>query len=380
MTTDPMERDRVLVVGGGIAGLAVAAALRPLAVPVTVFERHQSTGTAAGLGLNLPGNAIAALQALGLGDAVDRLGAPVRCREYRNQRGRLLFAVDETAFWGVAAQPRCVVRAELHTALLGMIGPGVVRNGAAVADVTTTAGGARLTLTDGATATGGLVIGADGVRSVVRDRLSGGHSVRAALLSQASWRFVTANPGVDCWTAWTGGPGTILVIPLARDRLYGWLSPTSDAQSFSQAADRFAGFPATVAEVLATAAAEAVPPFGSPLEEVRPAAWTTGRGILIGDAAHATAPVWAQGAALAVEDALAVADVLADPKRWPCAGEEFAQRRRPRVEHVQAMTDRFSRVARLPPSLRNLVTPLVGPRTYRATYGPLREPVQDRMP
>lgn len=374
MTTDPLERDRVLVVGGGIAGLAVAAALRPLAVPVTVFERRPSPGTDAGLGLNLPGNAIAALQALGLGDALDRLGAPVRCREYRDQRGRLLFAVDETAFWGAAVQPRVVTRGELHTALLGLIDPGVVRTGAAVEDVTTTADGAHLTLTDGHTVTGGLVIGADGVRSAVRDRLIGGRSVRAALMSRASWRFVTANPGVGCWTAWTGGPGTILVIPLARDRLYGWLSTKHDAPSFPDAADRFTEFPATVRDVLATAATEPVPPFGSPLEEVRPAAWTTGRGILIGDAAHATAPIWAQGAALAVEDALAVADVLADPRRWACAGEELARRRRSRVAHVQAMTDRFSRVARLPPSLRNLLAPLVGPRTYRTTYGPLRRP------
>jgi 2-polyprenyl-6-methoxyphenol hydroxylase-like FAD-dependent oxidoreductase len=95
--------------------------------------------------------------------------------------------------------------------------------------------------------------------------------------------------------------------------------------------------------------------------------------VLIGDAAHATAPVWAQGAALAVEDGLALADLLSNSPDWSGVGAAFERDRRGRIEHVQRMTDRLSRSARLRPWLRELVMPIVGPGTYRATYRPLRD-------
>jgi 2-polyprenyl-6-methoxyphenol hydroxylase-like FAD-dependent oxidoreductase len=94
--------------------------------------------------------------------------------------------------------------------------------------------------------------------------------------------------------------------------------------------------------------------------------------VLAGDAAHATAPVWAQGAALALEDALVLAALLAEHPDWRTVGSAYEALRRPRVAHVQAMTDRLSRTARMPGWARNLVLPVLGPRSYRATYAPLR--------
>jgi len=109
------------------------------------------------------------------------------------------------------------------------------------------------------------------------------------------------------------------------------------------------------------------------VEEVRLPSWHSGRSVVIGDAAHASAPVWAQGAALALEDALVLADILADGG-WDTAGARYEARRRPRVEHVQKMTDRTSRSTRLPGWLRGLALPAA----YRSTYGPLRRPVELR--
>ncbi|KQT60900.1 hypothetical protein ASG52_16785 [Methylobacterium sp. Leaf456] len=99
------------------------------------------------------------------------------------------------------------------------------------------------------------------------------------------------------------------------------------------------------------------------------------RVVLAGDAAHATAPVWAQGAALTLEDALVLADLLAGRSDWSEVGAAYETRRRPRVAHVQAMTDRMSRSGALPGWARRLLLPVIGPRSYRATYAPLREPV-----
>ena len=97
--------------------------------------------------------------------------------------------------------------------------------------------------------------------------------------------------------------------------------------------------------------------------------------VLVGDAAHATAPVWAQGAALALEDAIVLAELLATRDDWSGVGADFERLRRPRVDHVQAATDRMSRLAALPSRLRDLVAPVLGPRTYRDAFAPLRTPV-----
>jgi 2-polyprenyl-6-methoxyphenol hydroxylase-like FAD-dependent oxidoreductase len=365
---------RVLVVGGGIGGLATAAALARFDIPALVLERRDQPADG-GLGINLPGNAITAVQALGLGEQIEQLGAPLRRREYRNQRGRLVFSVDEDAFWGPSARSRCVLRGELMALLGTAVPPETVRLGAEVRGLSVDGDTVTAELAEGATEGGALLVGADGVGSMVRPHAGHGESPRAALLSRASWRFVTGNPGIDCWVVWSGSAGTVLFIPLGADRIYGWVSVPKDVASFDDVVEAFDRFPGVVRDTLAAARAEPVPPHWSPLEEVRPAAWTTGRVVLLGDAAHATAPVWAQGAALAMEDALVLADILRRSDSWSDAGAELARRRRSRVEHVQAMTDRLSRAARLPSVVRDLILPAVGPRTYRATYGALRTSV-----
>ena len=100
--------------------------------------------------------------------------------------------------------------------------------------------------------------------------------------------------------------------------------------------------------------------------------WRRGRVVMIGDAAHATGPVWAQGAAMALEDAIVLADLLARRDDWSTVGAEWEGRRRSRVSHVQAATDRMSRLAGLPKWFSHAVAPLAGPRAYRAAYAPLR--------
>ena len=158
---------RVLVVGAGIAGLATAAALGRHGIPSVVLERR-AEALDAGLGINLPGNAVTALRALGLGDGLERLGAPLGRREYRNRRGRLLFSVDEDAFWGAEARPRCVLRGDLLSLLRTAVSEGTVRLGAEVRDVVETPDLVTVELRDGTREDGALLVGADGVRSTVR--------------------------------------------------------------------------------------------------------------------------------------------------------------------------------------------------------------------
>ncbi len=188
-------------------------------------------------------------------------------------------------------------------------------------------------------------------------------------MTESSWRFSGPNPGVDCWTVWSGRRGTILLIPVAPGLVYGYASATSGGAASTDPqwlAVTFAAFPEPVRAVVASVLRDGGPLHHSPVEEVRCERWSRGRVALIGDAAHATAPVWAQGAALALEDGLVLADLLAARSEWTGAGAEFERLRRPRVAGVQAATDRMSRVARLPGRLRDLLAPAIGPRAYRA--------------
>ncbi|WP_204300540.1 FAD-dependent oxidoreductase [Actinoplanes campanulatus] len=373
----------VLVVGGGIAGLATARALRRRDVPVTVAERGD-TG-AGGLAINLPGNAVTAFAALGLADGLQKLGRTTHRREYRSARDRLLFAVDEDAFWGPEARPRCVRRSDLLALLADSLDV-PVRRPLTVTGVRPSADGAEVTFGDGTVKTFDFVVGADGVHSIVRATAidgpassaggpgsAGGRSgTQSALLSAASWRFMAPNPGIDCWTVWSGKGGAFLLIPVDDDTVYGYASATGGGAVSADAdwlQNTFGDYPPPVRRVLDGL----TDLYHSPVEEVRTGTWAAGNCVLVGDAAHATAPVWAQGAALAVEDGLVLADLLADGD-WDGAGARYEQLRRDRVTHVRAATDRFSRAAALPVWLRDLLLPRIGPRTYRTTYDPLRHP------
>lgn len=327
------------------------------------------------MGVNVPGNAVRALARLGVpGQALAR-GVPVRRREYRNARGRLLFAVDDERFWREVGRPVCVRHGDLLEAL-ALPGPVTVEHTQAVAARPTPAG-VEVEL-EGSTPARHfeVVIGADGVHSTMREAIAV-DSVRPSSMTGSSWRFVAANPGVDCWTVWAGREETFLLIPVEESRVYGYASRTrggntgSDRSWLAQAAE---GFPELVRAAVAQAL-EGGELHHDRVEEVRLERWHHGRLVLIGDAAHATGPVWAQGVAMALEDALVLGELLAltPVEHWTGVGAEFQRLRRPRVKHVQAATDKMSRLAALPGWLREVSTPILGPRNYRAAYAPLRD-------
>jgi 2-polyprenyl-6-methoxyphenol hydroxylase-like FAD-dependent oxidoreductase len=368
---------RVLVVGGGVAGFAMMRALDQQGIPALLVDRLKGPPDF-GLGLNLPGNAVRALRSLGVGDELTSRGVPVRRREYRNAGGRLMFAVDEAGFWGSEAGSICALRGDVWQLLSSGVSASAVRWATPVTAVSEPGREIEVSFGNAAAESYDFVIGADGVHSAVRTSIFGLSAPRVALLSAASWRFVTPNPGVDCWSVWSGPAGTFLMIPVDAERVYGYASATRGGPVD---ADRrwlestFGNYPEPVRSAVSSVLAEPASLYHSPVEEIRLDSWHRGRAVLIGDAAHATAPVWAQGAALAAEDALVLAELLATREDWATVGGEFEARRRPRVHHVQKMTDRMSRAAALPSWVRDAVLPLVGPRTYRATFEPLREPV-----
>jgi len=371
--TDRANENAVIVVGAGIAGLALTRELVRREVEVVALERYPSLPDA-GLAINLPGNAIAALRKLGIDD-VRRHGVPVERREYRSSRGRLLFKVDEAKFWGDDNKPQCMRRSDLASMLTEGIPEEVIRRQCAVASVSTSGRSVAVDTVDDEKLTGKYLVGADGVHSIVRTMCFPGIETSVAQLGQASWRFLTSNPGVDCWTIWMGEHALVLLIPVGPDEVYCWATIPSDECQSSDPANLLRHiklFPREPREAVEAALANQATLLKSPLTEVRMSNWSRGQAILIGDAAHATAPVWAQGGALALEDALVLAELFATSDDALDVGEEFTRLRKNRIRHVQTMTDRASRISTLPIALRNILMRYAGRLSYINTYKPLR--------
>ena len=364
----------VLVVGAGIGGLALARALNQRGVDCVVIEKRPPTITL-GMGLNLPGNAVRALSHLGVADQAVAHGMPVARREYRNSNGRLLFSTDDRLFWRGVGTPVCIRHGHLLAALRTPPTPAVLYGVRAVS-VQATSRKVNVQMAGMPPTTYDFVVGADGVHSSLRPGLTGyDKTLRGSAMTKSSWRFVVENPGVDCWTVWSGAHVTFLLIPVGNGDVYGYAASTRGGMTGTDPtwlAQAFTGFAEPVTTVIATLLTGAGHLHHSLVEEVRIPTWHRGRLVLIGDAAHATGPVWAQGAAMAMEDALVLADVLARQADWSTVGETFERLRRARVDHVQAATHKMSRLAKLPTWLRDAGAPLLGPRAYREAYESLR--------
>ena len=359
----------VLVVGGGIAGLATARALHQHGIECDVVERADGWKHP-GAGMYLPANSVRALDRLGLRAPVLERAREVVRQQFRDDRGRLLLDVDLLGLWGSTGPCLALGRRELHE---------VLREGIPVRQATTITvlreEGPRVhaAFTDGSDADYDLVVGADGLRSWVRTTVFGGSG--PVFLGQVSWRFlVDGFPEVAAWTVWLGRGKGFLAMPLGHGRIYCY----ADLQA-ADAVDPCSGDPAGLATlygrfaepvptILTAALAARKPAYFSPIEEVVHERWARDKVALVGDAAHAMSPNMAEGAGMALEDALVLAETVACGRPI----EQFEARRRKRVSFVRAQTQRRDRTRGLPPGVRNAALRLAGGRMFRGGYSPLR--------
>jgi 2-polyprenyl-6-methoxyphenol hydroxylase-like FAD-dependent oxidoreductase len=217
-----------------------------------------------------------------------------------------------------------------------------------------------------------LVIGADGIRSTVR-RLAFGDDATALPVGQVGWRFVTAcPPQITTWSVMLGHRTAFLTIPIGNGRAYCYcdvVSP-SGGDRYQDLGQLFSGYAEPVPDLL-DSVAELHLVYRSTIEEVALDSWVRGRVVLVGDAAHATSPNMAEGAAMALEDALVLAECLRRREAIPAALLAFEARRRPRTDWVRAQTHRRDRTRYLPAAVRNAVLRAFGRRIFRSNYRPL---------
>ena len=365
-----MNALRVLVVGAGIAGLALSRALGRHDVTVEVVERA-TEWEPAGAGLFLPENAGRALRDLGVWPAVAARANPIERQRFLDHRGRTLAEIDVRGFWDGVGGCVAIERSALHEVLQEAIGEVPVRLGTSVTSLDDGDGPApRASFSDGSSRSYDVVVGADGVHSTIRSLALGGPAAR--YVGQACWRYVAHGfPELDGWTVWLGPGCSFLTVALGDGAVYCYADvSTADPASADRDGWRetFAGFADPVPRLLE----QAGDAYFATIEEVAAPSWTSGHVVLVGDAAHASSPNMAQGAAMAVEDALVLAELLGADQPVEQALAEYGRRRRPRVAFVQEQTHRRDRTRSLPAFVRNLTLRLAAERIFRSNYEPLR--------
>jgi 2-polyprenyl-6-methoxyphenol hydroxylase-like FAD-dependent oxidoreductase len=360
---------RVLIVGAGIAGLSLARALLQRGVTAEIVERA-TEWTPSGAGLYLPANAVRALNELGIGPALTARANPIGHQRFLDHRGRLLADIDLDRIWDGVGDCVAIHRAALHEELRRATAEVPIRLGTWVTTLED-GGSPRVSFSDGSSCSYDLVVGADGVHSTIRKLALGGPP--AGYVGQASWRFVVDGfPDLTDWTVRLGRGRAFLTVALGQSVVYCYADLNTGDGAGAATEDwrqSFADFGEPVPSLLV----RANDAYFAPIEEVEPPAWAARRVVLVGDAAHASSPNMAQGAAMAVEDALVLAELLTADQPADEALVAYVERRKARVAWVQEQTHRRDRTRSLPTTIRNLTLRLAAERIFKSNYGPLRE-------
>ncbi|MCM3420248.1 FAD-dependent oxidoreductase [Sphingopyxis alaskensis] len=343
---------RVLVVGGGIAGLSAAIALRQRGIAVDVVEKYRPEAVL-GIGIILQGNALRALASLGILDEVRKVG----------------FSYAGFAFHDADGGNRRVMEGHRsagpeYPAMMGITRPEYSRilNRAATAAGATIYGettvtaldddgeGVSVTLSNGHRDRYDIVIGADGIHSTTRAAVFG--DLGAPYYSgQAAWRVNFPRPNeVTLLESYDGPDGDRAgVVPLSQEVMYMYVTdttpdptpPQGDLREVLQ--KKLAGYGGLIGRLR-----DQLPPpeelVWKPFLLVNlPHPWHKGRVIIIGDGAHATSAHLGQGGAMAIEDAIVLAEELERHSDVAAVFTATMDRRYPRASQIQQWSEQLCR-------------------------------------
>ncbi|ATR22095.1 Salicylate hydroxylase [Roseomonas mucosa] len=338
------------IIGGGIGGLAAAIALHRAGREVLVFEQARRFSRV-GADINLTPNAVRALDGLGIGAALREHGARPTHRVSRDwdtgtETSVLAMSGEAEAKYG--APQLTLHRADLLRALEEALPAECIRLGQRATRIAQDAAGVHLAFADGTRATVAALVGADGIHSVVRAALFGEEQPR--FTGVVAYRAVIPRerldlPGLDRFTKWWGpnAASQIVTFPISAGRETfifattpqeswreeSWTTPGSVEELRAE----YAGYHPEARALLA--ACDSV--LKTALYERDPLpSWSRGRVTLLGDACHPMMPFMAQGAGMAVEDAVVLARCLHEGMAdIPAALRRYERARLARTAEIQ---------------------------------------------
>jgi FAD-dependent urate hydroxylase len=375
---------KALIVGGGVAGPVAAMALRQAGIDSVVYEAYADGADGAGAFLTFASNGLDALRTIDANHLVVAEGFPTPRMTIQNGTGKHLGDVPLGGTLPDGTVSQTLKRADLYRALRDE----AVRRGAHVeygkrlVDAETTPDGVTARFEDGTEAVGDLLIGADGIHSRTRRIIDpsapgaryvpvlniGGYARDVTVQAEpGTFRMVfgkraffgyAVHPSGEIW--WFANP------PCADEPTRAELAAIGTEQWREMLIDLFAGDASPALEIIRSTPGKLAGWATYDLPSVP--TWHKGSLVIIGDAAHATAPSSGQGASMAIEDAVVLARCLRD---LPDTGQAFAayeRLRRARVERIVAHGARTSNSKAAGPVgrvLRDLMMPFILKRVAR---------------
>ncbi|MFI7300709.1 FAD-dependent oxidoreductase [Streptomyces sp. NPDC050121] len=336
---------RVLVIGGGSAGNAVTILLRRAGLTVDLIEAKPDWNATTGSGITVQGNALRVLRELGVWEQVEASCFPFGSLGITDLGGTLLHVFEDIKTGGEDLPATVgMQRPELQQILIDAVraSGAAVRLGTTAESLEQDADGVSVRFSDGTNGRYDLVIGADGLNSATRTAI--GITAEPKPTGQAIWRTPAPRPADVTRTDLTfGGPAyTAGYCPTSETTLYAYVveacrsrdavPPESYADEMRRLADHYGGVWPEIAKHITDPEKINYTWYHRLLVE---GSWHRGRIVLIGDAVHCCPPSLAQGAAMSLEDALVLAELLTSGRDWDDElFHSYYERRIPRVRTV----------------------------------------------
>jgi len=353
---------RVAIIGGGIGGLAAAVAMHKRGIEVEVYEQSPQLSEI-GAGLNMSPNAMKAFRALGLEDAITAIGYESDFQIIRSwNSGRIISRMPrKEVFAAKFGAPHLTMhRADLLDVLARPLPERVFRLGARCTAIETGDTAARARFADGKEFEADIIVGADGIRSVVRESLFGAEAPH--FTGCVCWRGLVPYDSVPHdligpdSTMYMGPHGHVVHYLVRRGELVNFVAHyDSDAwteESWTRECDRselmttYAGWNEALLRLYQSADKYYK---WALYDREPPEHWSRGRATLLGDSAHAMLPYLGQGACMAVEDGYILAAAIArSPDDLSAALATYEQMRMPRTRRTVLGSRERAKVNHMP--------------------------------
>lgn len=334
---------QILVVGGGIGGMAAAIRFAELGGIVTLIDLDPEWRVY-GAGITITGPTLRAYRRLGLLDAIKEQGAISPGSIIFSYDGTRLKQLDEPSLEDGLPATGGIMRPVLHRIMQARVRelPIDVKLGLSVTALETRDNQVDVTFTDGSQGRYDIVVGADSIYSGVR-RIAFPHMAEAEPTGQACWRLsMRKPPALDRGEMYLGHRFPAGINRCAKDMVYMWmLTPHvhrdelySDAELFDMLQDNLAAFGGNIAWIRDNMTRDDWINYRPLAAALQPGPWHVGNVVLLGDAVHATTPHLACGAGMAVESALVLAEELDRADRIDDGLNAYESRRVDRCRHV----------------------------------------------
>ena len=346
-----MDNQQAIIIGAGIGGLTAAIALKQVGFQAIVFERAPEI-LEVGAGISLWPNALQALDRLGLAEKVKAIGEPFGGGTLRTWKGdflmKSLFSPEQwVTRYGSAGV--CVLRAELQRLLLDALDADTIQLGKTCTGYRQAESGVIAQFEGNIETPCDLLLGADGLRSVVRTQMLGESPLRYS--GYTAWRGVAPYALSQAGASESWGRGTRFgLVPLSQGRTYWFATQNAPEGQLCRPEDRkrvvmelFRGWHDPIQAVLNATPNTAV--LQNDIYDRPPvASWSRGCVTLLGDAAHPMTPNLGQGGCQAIEDAVILAGLLKSSPDIPSALQTYEARRIPRTSRLVDQSWRFGQI------------------------------------